>query len=316
MPSEPDLSKFNAGGAWITIGAFDGVHTGHRKIIRKLTGGAEKSNSASIVITFHPHPVIVLKKIQYPFYLSTPEEKIRVISDMGVTSILTVNFNEELANLTACEFMKILHNRLHFSCLMIGYDFHLGKNREGDIKKLREIGKQLGYCVQSIDPFEFGSQAVSSSQIRELLLAGKVKQAGQLLGREYEIDGEIIHGDGRGRHIGIPTANLAVWQKKLIPKKGIYASWARLDNQLIPSVVNIGFRPTFYESTNIQTIEVHLLDFNKDIYGMKMNLRFIDRIRDEKKYENADELMSQIHLDIIKSREVLEHAATKKNISP
>ncbi len=246
--------------------------------------------------------------------MTTPIEKDRYISQLGVTSLLTIKFSHALSQLTALEFMQILYNRLHFSCLLIGYDFHLGKNREGNFNRLTEIGKELGYCVEAIDPLKSGEEPVSSSRIRNLLTQGKLDEANQLSGRWYELNGEIIHGDGRGRHIGIPTANISTWSEKMIPEAGIYATWSKMGERFIPGVVNIGVRPTFYDQPTQQTIEVHLLDFDEDIYGQEMRLFFVKRIRDEEKFDSADALMVQIRDDINKSREVLSNAPAEKNI--
>lgn len=310
-----DIPESFPSGAWLTIGSFDGVHIGHQKIIKTLVEGAGKSGSSSIVLTFFPHPVKVLRGSKDPFYLNTPEEKDRYLAGLGITSQLTIRFDQALSQLGALDFMKILHNQLHFSCLLIGYDFHLGKNREGDFQRLGEIGNDLGYCVKAIEPLESGSEVVSSSKIRKLLSEGDLYEANRLSGRMYEINGEIVHGDGRGRHIGLPTANISAWPEKLIPKTGIYATWSLVKGNYIPGVVNIGLRPTFYDKPTIQTIEVHLLDFDGDIYGLNMRLFFAKRIRDEKKFESAEDLMKQIRIDIQLSREILTNGPAPKNLS-
>jgi riboflavin kinase/FMN adenylyltransferase len=303
-------NKTNQRGAWITIGSFDGVHIGHQQIIKTLIEGAKAENSDSVIVTFFPHPAKVLRPFPDPFYLSTPEEKDATLTGLGLNSVLTLNFSRQLASLTAYEFMSILHNQLKFSCLLIGYDFRLGANREGDIEKLREIGKELGYCVSAIEPLQSTSQVVSSSLIRKLITDGNITTANTMLGHWYTVGGEIIHGDGRGKHIGIPTANIEPWNEKLIPKIGVYAAIAELNGSRHKAVVNIGRRPTFYDKPTLQTIEVHMLDFNEDVYGSHLNLNFIQRIRDEVKFNSADELMVQIRKDIIDSREVLDHATT------
>ena len=308
-------NKLNRPGAWITIGSFDGVHIGHQQIIKTLLEGARSDNSASVIVTFFPHPAKVLRPFPDPFYLSTPEEKVDKLADLGLSSVLTLRFTRQLASLTAYEFMRILHNQLNFSCLLIGYDFRLGANRECDIQKLQEIGRELGYCVRAIEPLQSSSQVVSSSLIRKIISDGDITTANTMLGHWYMISGEIVHGDGRGKHIGIPTANIEPWSEKLIPKIGVYAALADLDGSLYKAVVNIGLRPTFYNKPVIQTIEVHFLDFNQDIYGSRLNLNFIKRIRDEVKFNSAEELMGQIMKDIRDSRKVLEHATTKKNLS-
>jgi riboflavin kinase/FMN adenylyltransferase len=314
MPSAVHFADSKRGGAWLTIGSFDGVHSGHQKIIQMLVEKSRQQNSPSVVLTFFPHPVKVLRGFKDPFYLTTPAEKDRYISSLGVTSLLTMQFSQAISQLPAYDFMQMLHERLHFSCLLIGYDFHLGKDREGSFDRLSEIGKEMGYCVEAIDPLKSGEEPVSSSRIRNNLMDGNLDEANRLCKRWYELSGEIVHGDGRGRHIGIPTANIATWAEKLIPMPGIYATWSKIEGRFIPGVVNIGVRPTFYDQPTQQTIEVHLFDFDEDIYGKEMRLFFVQRIRDEEKFSSADALMKQIYDDIKKSKEVLANAPAEKNI--
>ena len=315
MSSDTAGNKTNRQGAWITIGSFDGVHIGHQQIIKTLVEGAKTDKTSSVVVTFFPHPAKVLRAFPDPFYLSTPEEKDNALASLGLTSVLTIQFNRLLASLTVHEFMSILHNQLKFSCLLIGYDFRLGANREGDIHRLREIGEKLGYCVRAIKPLQSTSQVVSSSLIRKLISDGDITNANTMLGRWFAASGEIIHGDGRGKHIGIPTANIEPWSEKLIPKIGVYAALAELNGSLYQAVVNIGRRPTFYSTPAQQTIEVHLLAFNRGIYGSRLCLNFVKRIRDEVKFNSAEDLMRQIRKDINDSSEVLEYATTEKNLS-
>ena len=302
-------------GAWITIGSFDGVHSGHRHILDKLIAGAHSEGQASVVITFHPHPAKVLRPFPDPFYLSTPEEKDALLSRLGLTSVLSLKFSRNLSMLSAFDFMSILHHQLKFSCLLIGYDFKLGANREGDFSRLQEIGRDLGYCVKTLDPIQSTSQVISSSLIRKKISAGEISAANILLGYPYPISGEIIHGDGRGKHIGIPTANIKPWDEKLVPENGVYAAMANVNGDLHQAVVNIGHRPTFYSKPAEKTIEVHILNFNQEIYGEKLKLEFYDRIRDELKFGSAEELMSQISKDINTTRKVLSNATTKKYLS-
>lgn len=301
-------------GAWITIGSFDGIHKGHQRIINKMVRGALKFSRRAVVVTFFPNPAEVLGKKEPPFYLTTPEEKDRILKKMGVDSILTLKFDRELSRMTAREFITMLHERIHFSCLMIGYDFRLGAGREGDIHKLRGIGEDLGYCVRAVEAVEKGKNPVSSTRIRDLLMEGKVGKAARHLGRFYEISGEVIHGDGRGKHIGLPTANIMPWVKKIIPATGVYATYAELDGELLPGVVNIGHRPTFYEKPVERTIELHIMDFNRDIYGKELRIFFVKCIRPEVKFESAKALMEEIHHDIKVAEKVLSDASTKKSL--
>ncbi len=300
----------HSGGAWVTIGSFDGVHYGHRHIIDTLVENARKNHSPSVVVTFYPHPHKVLRNIEEPFYLCTPEEKDKLIKNMGVDSVLTIYFNHDFSKTPADQFMRSLHGQLAFSQLMIGYDFRLGANREGDFSTLGKIGEKIGYRVTAINPMQMDGMTISSSHIRHLLNEGNITEANRFLGRLYDLSGYVIHGDGRGKHIGIPTANLSIWKEKLAPAPGVYAAFAELDGQNRFSVVNIGYRPTFYQSPAKKSIEVHLLNFDQDIYRKWMRLQLVERIRSEIKFSSADELMDQIHKDISLSKEVLSHAST------
>lgn len=316
MPSEWEKSgqKKNSG-AFVTIGSFDGVHLGHQAILKKLVKESHESGSKSIVVTFFPHPVKVLRDVKGLYYLTSPEEKDELLTSLGVDTILTLHFNHSLATKSAESFIRLLHDQLQFSCLLIGYDFRLGSNRDGDFHFLTELGKELEYCVRAIEPFRQTSQTISSSTIRDLIQTGDISTANGLLGRPYSLEGTVVHGDGRGKHIGLPTANLSVWEEKLLPEGGIYAAFANLGNQRYFSAINIGSRPTFYKSPAQQTIEAFILDFDADIYGQKVRLDIIQRIRSEKKFDSADELMVQINKDIQQSREVLAHVPYQTNLS-
>jgi len=268
--------------AWITIGSFDGIHLGHQKIIANLVEGAKRAEGPSIVITFFPHPAAYIKNITDPYYLTSPEEKDRILSKLGVSSILTVHFDDFISRLSPQDFMSALHNRLKFSCLLVGYDFCLGANRKGDLEKLQDLGNKIGFCVRAIAPLQQRSKPISSSIIRTALNRGDPSTANTILGYPYSIEGTVVHGDGRGKHIGIPTANLSVWEKKLLPAKGVYAAFAILKGKKFPAVVSIGFRPTFYEKPEQQTVEVHIINFSDQVYGIQIKLQFISRLRQEK----------------------------------
>jgi len=301
--------------AWITIGAFDGIHLGHQKIINNLVKGAKRTDAPSIVITFFPHPAALIKNITDPYYLTSPEEKDRILSKLGVNSILTLHFNHSISRLSPQDFIHTLHRQLKFSCLLLGHDFRLGVDREGDLKRLEYLGNKMGFCVRAIAPLKQQSKPISSSIIRVALKKGDVSTANTLLGYPYTIEGTVIHGDGRGKHIGIPTANLSVWEKKLLPVEGVYAAFALIKRSRFPTVVSIGFRPTFYETPKQQTIEAHILNFSDQIYGMQIKLQFISRLRQERKYESVNELMEQIRKDISDAEEVLTNDTTTTDIS-
>jgi len=307
--------KSSMKGAWITIGSFDGIHLGHQKIIKKLIEGAKKMDVPSIVITFFPHPAVLIRNITDPYYLTSPEEKDRILSKLGVNSILTVHFNHSISRLSSRDFINTLHHQLKFTCLLVGYDFRLGADRKGNLKRLEYLGNKIGFCVHAITPLQQQSKPISSSVIRAALKNDDLNTANTMLGHPYSIKGTVVHGDGRGKHIGIPTANLSVWEKKLIPAAGVYASYAFINRKRFPAVVGIGFRPTFYEIPEQQTIEAHVLNFSNQIYGMQMELQFISRLRKEKKFRSVNGLMKQIRTDISNAKEVLANDKTPTYIS-
>ncbi len=307
--------KSSLKGAWITIGSFDGIHLGHQKIIKYLIEGAKKTDAPSIVITFYPHPTVYIKNITGPYYLTLPEEKDRILSKLGVDSILTMYFDHSISRLSPQDFISSLHHQLKFTCLLAGYDFRLGADREGDLKRLEYLGNKMGFCVRAITPLTQKSKPISSSIIRVALKNGDLSTANILLGYPYSIEGTVVHGDGRGKHIGIPTANLSVWEEKLLPRGGVYAAFAFINKKRFPAVISIGFRPTFYDIPEQQTIEAHILNFTDQIYGMQIKLQFISQLRQEKKFGSVNELMEQIRKDISNAEEVLTNDTTPEDIS-
>jgi riboflavin kinase/FMN adenylyltransferase len=206
--------------SWLTIGSFDGVHKGHQQILRDMTAGAHQANSTAVVLTFHPHPAVVLGKRSDPFYLTSPEERASLLAQLGVDILLTCPFNLHVARTSANDFMHELSKHLHMNQLWVGYDFALGKNREGDVPTLKHLGQTLGYEVHAIHPVKLQGEIISSSAIRAALGNGNVAKASELLGRPYQVSGEIVHGDGRGRSIGIPRPTLRYGQSEQSQKWG------------------------------------------------------------------------------------------------
>ncbi len=291
--------------AWVTVGSFDGVHRGHQEIIRKLTAGARKMGAPAVVLTFYPHPAAVLGRRQDPFYLTSPEERAALLHELGVDVVVTHPFTLELAQLTARQFMEYLVDHLGLQHLIVGYNFALGHGREGDVPTLGRIGQDLGYSVEAIGPVEVDGQVVSSSLIRGRLAEGEVVQAAALLGRPYQLSGEVVLGDGRGKSLGIPTANLSVWPERALPQAGVYACRAWVDGQSWAAVTNVGVRPTFEAQPVLPRVEAHLLDYSSDLYGRQIQLDFIARLRDEMRFASVQALVEQIHTDIARGREIL-----------
>lgn len=294
---------------WLTIGAFDGVHRGHQEIIKNLVTGAHRAGVPAAVLTFYPHPSAVLKKRQDSFYLTTPEERAALLGKLDVDFVVTHPFNFQVAALSAREFMLYLREHLQMSRLMIGYDFALGRGREGDANRLQELGQELGYTVELFKAFVLDDQVVSSSAVRAALAEGIVETAAGLLGRPYRVSGLVVPGDGRGRTIGIPTANLDVWSQRVIPRPGVYVCEASLNGDSLGAVTNIGVRPTFEPQTANLRVETHLLDFEGNLYGREIQLDFLARLRDEQRFPNIEALVGQIHQDIRRGKAILTEKA-------
>lgn len=299
------LDGINLDRTWLTIGSFDGVHLGHQDLIQQLTAGASRAGSPAVVLTFYPHPATVLRGRTEPFYLTSPDERAQRLGQLGVDVVITHPFNLQVAATSARDFMQTLVEALQIEHLVIGHDFALGKDRAGDFETLRQIGLECGYQTSQITPFLIDGQVVSSSHIRFLLGAGQVEEAGRMLGRNYTITGKVETGDQRGRTIGIPTANLAVWAERAIPVTGVYACRIQFGGQTYASVTNIGVRPTFEFKAVPPRVEVHILDFDQDIYGEEVQLEFVSRLRDEQRFSTITALVEQIQTDIHQAREIL-----------
>ena len=291
--------------AWLTIGVFDGVHRGHQEILSNLTAGAHQHGAPAVVLTFWPHPAVVLGKRYDLKTLTTPEERADLLGAQDVDVVITHPFSPDFAKLSALDFMRRVSRHLGLRSLWIGYDFALGHNREGDLERLTEIGEKLGYKVQAIGPVVNGEDVLSSSLIRQRIREGNVSRAAENLGRYYSLSGPVIHGDGRGRKINIPTANIDYPKDKVIPANGVYACWARIGEEKLPAAINIGINPTFTPDKETPNVEAHILDFDRDLYGQELKLEFVQRLRDELKFDSVEALLKKIHEDIAQTREIL-----------
>lgn len=298
------LEQVTTKNAWLTIGVFDGVHRGHREIIRKLTTAAHADNAPAVLLTFDPHPANVLTG-QDIKCLTTPEERADLLETLGVDIIITQRFTHDLSAATAQEYMSGLKQTLDLKHLLIGYDFALGKGREGNAARLIQIGRELNYTVEVVKALSDESGVISSTEIRKLVGTGNVTEAAKLLGYNYMMSGEVIHGAGRGRKINFPTANVDYPRQKVTPANGIYSCWAYLGKEKFMAATNIGINPTFTPERQIPSLEAYLLDFDRDIYGQNLKLEFVSRIRDELKFDSVDALIEKIHEDVKKTRELL-----------
>jgi riboflavin kinase/FMN adenylyltransferase len=291
--------------AWLTIGVFDGVHRGHQEILSQLTAGAQSDGAPAVVLTFHPHPAVVLGGKKEFKCLTTPEERAALLESLGVDVVITHPFDRDLAAQTAEAFMRRLAQTLGLRRLLVGYDFALGRGREGNVSRLTELGKTLGYEVRSIPPVTNAGATISSTNIRRQVAEGDVSAAAAGLGRNYALTGPVIHGDGRGRKINIPTANLEIPAEKIIPANGVYACWAWVGGKKYRAVTNIGIRPTFTPEEFAPHVETHLLDFDRDLYDQELRLEFVERLREERKFLSVEALVGQIHADIGRARLIL-----------
>ena len=298
------LEDVNLQNSWLTVGVFDGVHRGHQELIKKITAGAQAHEAPAVVLTFDPHPASVLTGREIKC-LTLPDERAELLGQLGVDVVITEPFTRELASVTAYDFMMRLTRQLGLHHLLIGYDFALGKGREGNAARLTEIGAELGYRVEVVPALSDESGVISSSAIRKLIEVGSVFEAAHLLGRPYSLHGPVIRGDGRGRTIGVPTANIAYSPQKMIPAKGIYACWAYLNGHRYQAAINIGTNPTFTPEKQTLNVEAHLLDFSRELYGEDLRLEFIVRLRDELTFDAVDRLVKQIWEDVEMTRKIL-----------
>lgn len=282
----------------ITIGTFDGVHLGHQEIFNVLINKSKINGCRSFVITFEPHPRMVIQPNSDLKLLTTFEEKVEILRNMGIDNLLVIPFTKEFSELTSeAFFRKYILDGTGIKKMVIGYDHRFGKGRDGDEQKIRELGTANNFEVQKTDAVTVNETVVSSSKIRNALFDGGVKAAAQMLGRNYSFAGKVVVGDKRGRELGFPTANIQLEnESKLIPKNGVYAVKVFLEERIFDGVMNIGLRPTF-KDTKVVLSEVHILNFNEDIYGKHIRIEFIERIRDEKKFGSKEELIKQIEIE-------------------
>ncbi|MEX1192107.1 MAG: bifunctional riboflavin kinase/FAD synthetase [Brumimicrobium sp.] len=284
----------------LTIGTFDGVHLGHQKIINQLNEEANKVGGESVLFTFYPHPRMVLFPESHGLRLIQAQvEKLEKLKRIGLQNVIVHPFTKEFSRLTATEFVRdILVNKINIKTIVIGYDHQFGKNREGTLELLKELGIVYDFNVIEIGAEDINDVNVSSTKIRKAISSGDIETANEFLGESFEIGGKVVHGKALGRSIGYPTANLEIENDiKLIPKNGVYAVRVELENKSeFFGLLNIGTNPTVDNSNKI-TIEVYILDFNKDIYGEQVTLKLLKRIRDEVKYDDLKALKSQISKD-------------------
>ena len=295
------LPAINARATILTIGAFDGVHRGHRHLIDSAVRRARELGCQSAVLTFDPHPDLVIHPERDRLYLTSLEERTELIGQLGADLLIIMPFTRETMGLTAQDFMSRVCAAVALRELWVGWDFALGRKREGDLARLRQLGQQLGYTVHPVNPFALADGTpISSTRIRSALAVGDLDTAAMLLGRPFAVQGPVSKGDQRGRTIGFPTANIAVDQLHVLPADGVYVCDAEVGGQRYGAVANIGVRPTF-DGTQ-RKVEAYLLDFVDDIYGETLRLTLHQRLRAEMKFDGIAALVAQITSDVAAAR--------------
>jgi riboflavin kinase/FMN adenylyltransferase len=287
----------------LTLGNFDGLHIGHQELVRMVIKRAGELDAVSMVVTFRPHPLKVLAPEKCPALISIYEEKIRLFERLGIDVLVKIPFTLDFSSMSPEAFVKdILCGLLGAREIFVGYNYRFGKGRSGTTETLRTLGRECGFVVREIDQISLDGEVISSTKIRDLLRNGEVEHAARLLGRNYAITGIVIKGDGRGKELGFPTANIAP-KHAIVPSNGVYAVRLDVRENRYEGVANIGVRPTFGKEQ--PAIEVHIFDFNEDIYGEEISVFFIGKLRDERKFGSAVELIEQIRADIIAARKIL-----------
>jgi riboflavin kinase/FMN adenylyltransferase len=301
---EEELARFSLErDTLLTVGVFDGVHLGHKRLISRLLEEAGQGNLLSGVVTFRQHPEELLSpRVRLPF-LTDIEERTGLLKNEGVDFIVTLSFTAELARLGARQFVGLLQKHLRMRGLVIGSDFALGKGREGDTDTLQKLGQDMNFSVTVVPPYMINGEVVSSTAIRKALAGGDMEKVQKLVGRPFSLQGKVVTGAGRGVGLGFPTANLDISPEQALPPDGVYASWAHIDGKIYQSMVNIGQCPTFGDTEG--TVEAYLVDYQGDLYGRELKIDIVARLRDEKKFDTVDDLKKQVAEDIRQGKTML-----------
>ena len=288
----------------LTIGSFDGIHRGHQHLIAQVIARAKELDAASALVTLHPHPKVVLRSTSPLQYISTIEERLDLLAPLGLDYAVVFPFSLEASQIRARDFVQMLIDHLRMKEIFCGKDFAFGYKREGNVEFLHALATEKGFGVQVVEPFVFDGQIISSTRIRQLVAEGHLDEATTFLGRHPSVRGRVIKGNQRGRQLGFPTANLAIAERRLIPADGIYAVRIKIGEQWFGGAANIGVRPTFDNGGRL--VEVFVLDYTGDLYDQIVEVQFIKRLREERKYDTIGALIEQMNRDVAETRRVLE----------
>lgn len=291
---------------YLTLGTFDGLHLGHQQILKEVVDRSKNNSGRSFLVTFNPHPRLVLNSnVNKIKLLTTTGEKLKLIEGFGIENVLVINFTKEFSQISSYSFIKdFLYEKIGLKEIIIGHDHQFGKGREGNREQLENTAASLNFSVDVIGPVTVSDNIVSSTKVRHAIAEGDIEKAAAFLGRFYSFEGRVIEGDKRGRTLGFPTVNIAVEESKLLPKNGIYAGRIYVDGKKYNGVMSLGVRPTFYNSTSVLP-EFFIFDFNEEIYGKDVKVEVIKYLREEKKYNIIDDLVSQMRKDVLLSKEIL-----------
>jgi riboflavin kinase/FMN adenylyltransferase len=295
----------------VTVGAFDGVHLGHQALIRGLVARARLLGCQAALVTFHPHPSEVLRStdsagpigVTVPRYLTTPAERAAILEELGIDLLAILPFTRGTANTQAADFLSLICEALRMRELWVGPEFALGHDRQGDIPILDSLGRVMGFRLRVVEPLTSAGEIVTSSRIRKLLLLGRIREAAHLLGRFYSFSGVVVHGEHRGRRLGFSTANLEIQADRIMPPDGVYAGYAWVGGDRHGTVMSLGVRPTFGDYERL--LEIHLLDFNGDLYGRDLTVEFVERLRAEVRFDSVQALIMQMQQDKVQAQDIL-----------
>ncbi len=293
----------------ITIGNFDGVHKGHQALFQRVKQLAEELNGESAVITFDPHPLEVLAPHKTPSFITSHRRKLDLIASCGIDATIVIPFDHEFSRMSAREFVEVLLvEKIGVRAIVVGHDYRFGHGREGNIAFLKQLGDQYGFKVETVSGVTVNDTVVSSTTIRQMIASGNIRKANKLLGRCFEVSGDVIPGRKRGVTLGFPTANIRM-PAITSPRTGVYVVEAEVDGKTYGGAANLGYNPTFGDTD--LSLEAHLFDFSEDIYGKPITIRFIDRLRDELRFSGPDELAEQIKKDVADARKILADQASR-----